>query len=116
MQCKPGVAFIPKLMTKSDRRPLNRSGAGLAGNFHIGFTRFPAVAPQINQSTQSISKEKTMKRNLIRLGFGLMALFISAAPALAAEPGTGTEGSGSGRGIGLLGAIIGMGIAAGLAG
>ena len=57
-----------------------------------------------------------MKRNLIRLGFGLMALFISAAPALAAEPGTATEGGGSGRGLGLLGAIIGMGIAAGLAG
>ena len=58
-----------------------------------------------------------MKRNLIRLGFGLMAVFISAMPALAQQQGgQAAEGGGSGRGLGLLGAIIGMGIAAGLAG
>jgi len=33
MQCKPGVAFIPRLMTKSAKHPLNHSGAGLAGKF-----------------------------------------------------------------------------------
>ena len=55
-----------------------------------------------------------MKRNLIRLGFGTMALLISATPALA--QGGSEQGSGSSRGIGLLGAIIGMGLAAGLAG
>jgi hypothetical protein len=37
MQCKPGVAFIPKPMTKSDRHPLNRSGANLAGKFSCWF-------------------------------------------------------------------------------
>src|SRR5262245_30510976 len=58
-----------------------------------------------------------MKRNLVRLGFGLMALLISAAPALAQEQtGQAAQGSGLGRGLGLLGAIIGMGIAAGLCG
>jgi F-type H+-transporting ATPase subunit c len=78
--------------------------------------RFPAFAPRINQSTQSISKEKTMKRNLIRLGFGLTAALFSAMPALAAEPGAPAEGAGISKGLGLLGAIIGMGIAAGLCG
>jgi F-type H+-transporting ATPase subunit c len=77
---------------------------------------FPTVEPRINQSTQSISKEKTMKRNLIRLGFGLTALLMSAMPALAAEPGAPAESSGISKGLGLLGAIIGMGIAAGLCG
>lgn len=57
-----------------------------------------------------------MKRNLIRLGFGLMAVLISAMPALAAEPGPAAEGSSISKGLGLLGAIIGMGIAAGLCG
>src|SRR5688572_16873633 len=57
-----------------------------------------------------------MKRNLIRFGFGLMAVLVSAMPALAAEPGAAGEGSGISKGLGLLGAIIGMGIAAGLCG
>jgi hypothetical protein len=37
MQCKPGVAFIPKPTTKSDEHPLNRSGASLAGKFSYLF-------------------------------------------------------------------------------
>jgi F-type H+-transporting ATPase subunit c len=117
MQCKPGVAFILKPMTKSDKHPLNRSGANLRGNFHICFISFPSVGPRINKSTQSISKEKTMKRNLIRLGLGLTALLFSAMPALA-QPAAGAAegGSGLGKGLGLLGAILGMGIAAGLCG
>jgi F-type H+-transporting ATPase subunit c len=79
--------------------------------------RFPAVELQINQSIQSISKEKTMKRNLIRLGFGLTALLFSAMPALAQEPAAqAAQSSGLSKGLGLLGAIIGMGIAAGLCG
>jgi len=56
-----------------------------------------------------------MKRNLIRLGFGLMAVLFTAVPAFAQTPEQGDGGS-LGRGLGLLGAIIGMGIAAGLCG
>jgi F-type H+-transporting ATPase subunit c len=115
MQCKPGVAFIQKPMTKSDEHPLNRGGASVTGKFSYLFYAH-SRRRAANQSTQSISKEKTMKRNLIRLGFGLMAVLISAMPALAAEPGAPAEGSGLGKGLGLLGAIIGMGIAAGLCG
>jgi F-type H+-transporting ATPase subunit c len=116
MQCKPGVAFFPKPMTKSDRHPLNRSGANPAGKFSYWFYAL-SRRRAANQSTQSISKEKTMKRNLIRLGFGLTALLFSAMPALA-QPAAGAAegGSGLGKGLGLLGAVIGMGIAAGLCG
>lgn len=58
-----------------------------------------------------------MKRNLIRLGFGLTALLMSAMPALAQPAAGAAEGSsGLSKGLGLLGAIIGMGIAAGLCG
>src|SRR5262245_56505887 len=80
--------------------------------------RFPSVAPRINQSTQSISnsKEKTMKRNLIRLGFGLTAVLFSAMTAMAQTPSGAAEGSGIGKGLGYLGAGIGFGIAAGLCG
>lgn len=56
-----------------------------------------------------------MKRNLIRLSLGLMAVLFTAIPALAQTPGA-NEGSDLGKGLGLLGAIIGMGIAAGLCG
>jgi hypothetical protein len=37
MQCKPGVAFISKPMTKSDEHPLNRGGANAAGKFSYRF-------------------------------------------------------------------------------
>ena len=56
-----------------------------------------------------------MKRNLIRLGLGLMAVVFTAIPAFAQAPEAG-GGSNLGKGIGLFGAIIGMGIAAGLCG
>ena len=56
-----------------------------------------------------------MKRNLIRLGFGLMAALFTAVPAFAQAPAQ-AEGGNLGKGLGLLGAIIGMGIAAGLCG
>jgi F-type H+-transporting ATPase subunit c len=58
-----------------------------------------------------------MKRTLIRLGFLMTTVFISAMTALA-QPAAGAAegGSGIGKGLGLLGAIIGMGIAAGLCG
>jgi F-type H+-transporting ATPase subunit c len=117
MQCKPGVAFIPKPMTKSDRHPLNHGGESLAGKFSYQFYAL-SRRRAANQSTNPIhSKEKTMKRNLIRLGFGLTALLFTAMPALAQPAAAPAEGgSGLGRGLGLLGAIIGMGIAAGLCG
>jgi F-type H+-transporting ATPase subunit c len=60
-----------------------------------------------------------MKRNLIRFGYGLMAALFLAAPALAQQPAAGDAAqapSGIGKGLGLIGAIIGMGIAAGLCG
>ena len=56
-----------------------------------------------------------MKRNLIRLGLSLMAVLFTAVPAFAQAPAQ-TEGGNLGKGIGLLGAILGMGIAAGLCG
>jgi F-type H+-transporting ATPase subunit c len=98
---------------------LNHSGASLAGIFHIGFMLFPAVPPRINQSINQPNPsqgEKKMNRNLIRLGLGVMTVLFSAIPALAAEPAQPTEGGGISKGLGLLGAIIGMGIAAGLCG
>ena len=57
-----------------------------------------------------------MKRNLIRLGFGLTAVLFSAMTAFAQAPGGAAEGGGIGRGLGYLGAGIGFGIAAGLCG
>ena len=57
-----------------------------------------------------------MKRNLIRFGFGLMAVLFSAMTALAAEPGAQGGGAGIGKGLGYIGAGIGFGIAAGLCG
>jgi hypothetical protein len=54
MQCKPGVAFILKPMTKSDEHPLNRSGATVAGKFSylfLALSRRRAVT--INQLNQS---------------------------------------------------------------
>jgi F-type H+-transporting ATPase subunit c len=57
-----------------------------------------------------------MKRNLIRMGFGLMAVMFTAIPAFAQGAPAASEGSSLGKGLGLLGAIIGMGIAAGLCG
>ena len=56
-----------------------------------------------------------MKRNLIRLGLSLMAVLFTAIPAFAQAPEAGGGGN-LGKGLGLLGAIIGMGIAAGLCG
>jgi F-type H+-transporting ATPase subunit c len=56
-----------------------------------------------------------MKRNLIRLGLSLMAVVFTAIPAFAQAPAA-SEGGNLGKGLGLLGAIIGMGIAAGLCG
>ena len=56
-----------------------------------------------------------MKRNLIRLGLSLMAVAFTAIPAFAQAP-PASEGSNLGKGLGLLGALIGMGIAAGLCG
>jgi F-type H+-transporting ATPase subunit c len=56
-----------------------------------------------------------MKRNLIRLGFGLMAALFTAVPAFAQTPEQ-AEGGSLGKGLGLLGTILGMGIAAGLCG
>jgi F-type H+-transporting ATPase subunit c len=60
-------------------------------------------------------KGESMKRNLIRLGFSLMAVLFTAIPAFAQAPAQ-AEGSNLGKGLGLLGAVIGMGIAAGLCG
>jgi hypothetical protein len=37
MQCKPGVAFISKPMTKSDEHPLSRGGASLARDLSYRF-------------------------------------------------------------------------------
>src|SRR5262249_60687773 len=56
-----------------------------------------------------------MKRNLIRLGLSLMAVLFTAIPAFAQAPEAGGGGN-LGKGLGLLGAIIGMGIAAGVCG
>jgi F-type H+-transporting ATPase subunit c len=56
-----------------------------------------------------------MKRNLIRLGLSLMAVLFTAIPAFAQAPAQ-TEGGSLGKGLGLLGAVLGMGIAAGLCG
>lgn len=57
-----------------------------------------------------------MKRNLIRLGLSLMAVLFTAVPAFAQAPAQQTDGGSLGKGLGLLGAILGMGIAAGLCG
>jgi F-type H+-transporting ATPase subunit c len=58
-----------------------------------------------------------MKRNLIRLGFGLTTVVFSAMTALAQQPaGGGAEGAGLSKGLGYIGAAIGFGIAAGLCG
>jgi F-type H+-transporting ATPase subunit c len=58
-----------------------------------------------------------MKRNLIRLGFGLTTVLFSAMTALAQQPGGGGgEGAGLSKGLGYIGAAIGFGIAAGLCG
>jgi F-type H+-transporting ATPase subunit c len=58
-----------------------------------------------------------MKRNLIRLGFGLTTVLFSAMTALAQQPAGGAaEGAGLRRGLGYIGAAIGFGIAAGLCG
>jgi F-type H+-transporting ATPase subunit c len=91
--------------------------SGVSGEFSYRFCHFPP-SRRDNQSTLSISKEKTMKRNLIRLSFGLTTVLSMAMTALAQQPAAGAAegGSGLGRGLGLLGAIIGMGIAAGLCG
>jgi len=56
-----------------------------------------------------------MKRNLIRLGFGLVATLFSAMTAFAAEPGA-TGGGGISSGLGYIGAVVGFGLAAGLCG
>jgi F-type H+-transporting ATPase subunit c len=57
-----------------------------------------------------------MKRNLVRLGLSLMAVLFAAVPAFAQAPPAG-DGSGVlGRGLGLLGCVVGLGIAAGLCG
>jgi F-type H+-transporting ATPase subunit c len=56
-----------------------------------------------------------MKRNLVRLALGLMAVVFTAAPAFAQAPAA-SEGSSLGRGLALLGCVIGLGIAAGLCG
>jgi len=56
-----------------------------------------------------------MKRNLIRLSFGLMTVLFSAMTALAQTPGAAPDG-GIGKGLGYIGAGIGFGIAAGLCG
>ncbi len=57
-----------------------------------------------------------MKRNLIRLGLGLMTVLFSAMTALAQTPGNASEGGGIGKGLAYVGAGIGFGIAAGLCG
>jgi F-type H+-transporting ATPase subunit c len=58
-----------------------------------------------------------MKRNMIRLGLGLTTVLSMAMTALAQPAGGAAEGGSSlSKGLGLLGAIIGMGIAAGLCG
>jgi F-type H+-transporting ATPase subunit c len=57
-----------------------------------------------------------MKRNLIRLSFGLMTVLFSAMTALAQAPAAPTEGASIGRGLAYVGAGIGFGIAAGLCG
>jgi F-type H+-transporting ATPase subunit c len=70
-----------------------------------------------NQTINSLKGEnKTMKRNLIRLGFGFTTVLFSAMTALAQTPGGAAEGGGIGKGLGYLGAGIGFGIAAGLCG
>jgi F-type H+-transporting ATPase subunit c len=77
--------------------------------------RIPHAATPISKSTQSISKEKTMKRNLIRLGFGLMTVLFTAMTALAQTQAAPAD-AGVGRGLAYIGAGIGFGIAAGLCG
>jgi len=57
-----------------------------------------------------------MKRNLIRLGFGLVTVLFSAMTALAQPAAGAAEGAGLRRGLGYIGAAIGFGIAAGLCG
>ena len=57
-----------------------------------------------------------MKRNLIRLGFGLTTVLFSAMTALAQVPGGAPQGSSIGKGLGYIGAGVGFGIAAGLCG
>jgi F-type H+-transporting ATPase subunit c len=57
-----------------------------------------------------------MKRNLIRVGLGLMTVLFSAVTALAQAPTTPSEGGDVGKGLAYIGAGIGFGIAAGLCG
>ena len=57
-----------------------------------------------------------MKRNMIRLGIGLMTVLFSAMTALAQTPTAPAESAGVGRGLAYIGAGIGFGIAAGLCG
>jgi F-type H+-transporting ATPase subunit c len=79
--------------------------------------RFPRRRAANQSINQTISKEKTMKRNLIRLGFGLTTVLFSAMTALAQQPaGGGGAGAGLSKGLGYIGAAIGFGIAAGLCG
>jgi F-type H+-transporting ATPase subunit c len=56
-----------------------------------------------------------MKRNLIRLCVSLMAVLFAAIPAFAQTTGA-TQETGLSRGLGFLGAVVGVGIAAGLCG
>jgi F-type H+-transporting ATPase subunit c len=78
--------------------------------------RFPRRRAANQSINLSISKEKTMKRNLIRLGFGLTTVLFSAMTALAQPAGGAPEGAGLSKGLGYIGAAIGFGIAAGLCG
>jgi F-type H+-transporting ATPase subunit c len=55
-----------------------------------------------------------MKRNIIRLGFSLMAMLFTAVPALAQAQPVVQESNN--KGYGYLAAVIGFGIAAGLCG
>jgi F-type H+-transporting ATPase subunit c len=57
-----------------------------------------------------------MKRNLIRVGLGLMTVLFSAMTALAQAPAAAAEDGGIGKGLGYIGAGVGFGIAAGLCG
>jgi F-type H+-transporting ATPase subunit c len=117
MQCNPGVAFIPKPMTAGAvyKHPLNRSGV-TGGEFSYLFYAPSPRRVANQQSTQPISKEKPMKRNLIRLSIGLMTVLFSAMTAIAQTPGGAQEGGGIGKGLGYIGAGVGFGIAAGLCG
>src|SRR5215471_6017595 len=89
--------------------------AGLAGIFLFD-SYLSARSRCQSKSTQPISKEKPMKRNLIRLSLGLMTVLFSAMTAMAQTPGGAGEGGGIGKGLGYIGAGVGFGIAAGLCG